>query len=228
MAQTDAAPADPVARAVSIARDADDVSPLRERKKALTRQLIADTATALFAERGYDAVRISDIARACGLSTKTVTNYFATKDALLFAHLEHLVEEMTRGISEAEDRRAVVAAVVDVVGADVERICAERPTGSDSSPARRSQNGADLSRAELMAMARLTDAVESALRDRFDLAPADSEAVMVAHALIGLWCVEMRSLATHGVENRGEALSILVKGEVARAARLLDGGWFVD
>ena len=36
---------------------------LRDLKKARTRQLIADTAARLFAERGYERVAVSDVAR---------------------------------------------------------------------------------------------------------------------------------------------------------------------
>ena len=37
---------------------------LRERKKRLTRQQLSDTATEMFMERGFDAVRVSEIAEA--------------------------------------------------------------------------------------------------------------------------------------------------------------------
>ena len=41
---------------------------LRERKKRLMRQRLSDTATEMFLERGFDAVRVSAIAQACGVS----------------------------------------------------------------------------------------------------------------------------------------------------------------
>src|SRR5207302_5113821 len=44
---------------------------LRERKKALTRQLIADTAARLFAERGYENIAVSDVAREADVSEQT-------------------------------------------------------------------------------------------------------------------------------------------------------------
>ena len=56
---------------------------LRERKKRLMRQQLTDTATAMFLERGFDAVRVSEIAAACGVSEKTVFNYFPSKEALI-------------------------------------------------------------------------------------------------------------------------------------------------
>src|SRR4051794_23757115 len=56
---------------------------LRERKKRQTRQLLSDTATELFLSHGFDAVRVSEIARRCGVSEKTVFNYFPTKESLV-------------------------------------------------------------------------------------------------------------------------------------------------
>jgi AcrR family transcriptional regulator len=56
---------------------------LRERKKARTRQLIADTAARLFAERGYEHVAVSDVAREADVAEQTVYNYFRTKEQLV-------------------------------------------------------------------------------------------------------------------------------------------------
>ncbi|MEU5418136.1 TetR/AcrR family transcriptional regulator [Streptomyces sp. NPDC001407] len=56
----------------------------RERKKAATRQAIADAALRLFLERGYDQVSIRDIADAADVSTTTVFKHFSGKEALVF------------------------------------------------------------------------------------------------------------------------------------------------
>jgi AcrR family transcriptional regulator len=61
---------------------------LRERKKQQTRQSIADTARALFAERGFDRVTVAEVARAANVSEATVFNYFPTKEDLVFSGLE--------------------------------------------------------------------------------------------------------------------------------------------
>src|ERR1700693_5179755 len=56
---------------------------LRELKKARTRQLIADTAARLFAERGYEHVAVTDVAREAEVAEQTVYNYFPTKEQLV-------------------------------------------------------------------------------------------------------------------------------------------------
>jgi len=56
---------------------------LRERKKARTRRLIADTAGRLFAERGYEHVAVTDVAREAEVAEQTVYNYFPTKEQLV-------------------------------------------------------------------------------------------------------------------------------------------------
>ena len=56
---------------------------LRDLKKARTRRLIADTAARLFAERGYERVAVSDVAREAEVAEQTVYNYFPTKEQLI-------------------------------------------------------------------------------------------------------------------------------------------------
>jgi AcrR family transcriptional regulator len=57
-----------------------------------SREAILDAAAALIAERGFHAVRVSDIARVCGTSTGTVHYYFAGKDDVLTEALRRATE----------------------------------------------------------------------------------------------------------------------------------------
>ena len=57
---------------------------LRESKKLHTRQVIADAAMQLFAQRGFDHVTVAEVAEAAAVSEKTVFNYFPTKEDLFF------------------------------------------------------------------------------------------------------------------------------------------------
>lgn len=56
---------------------------IRENKKRQTRQRISDVATALFFERGFDAVTVDEIAIAAKVSKMTIFNYFARKEELM-------------------------------------------------------------------------------------------------------------------------------------------------
>ena len=75
---------------------------LRERKKRLMRQQLSDTATQMFLEQGFDAVRVTEIAEACGVSEKTVFNYFPTKESLILDRLEATVASLRTGLAEPE------------------------------------------------------------------------------------------------------------------------------
>lgn len=56
----------------------------RERKKAATRQALADAALRLFLERGFDQVGVKEIADAADVSTTTLFKHFPSKEALVF------------------------------------------------------------------------------------------------------------------------------------------------
>jgi AcrR family transcriptional regulator len=83
---------------------------LRERKKLQTRQLIAETARRLFAERGFESVTVADVARAADVSEATVFNYFPTKEDLFYSGLEAFEEELLTAIRERDSGESVLTA----------------------------------------------------------------------------------------------------------------------
>jgi AcrR family transcriptional regulator len=73
----------------------------RARKKAATRQALADTALRLFLERGYDQVGVREIADVADVSVSTLFNYFPQgKEALVFDE-------------DADNEDALIRAVTD-------------------------------------------------------------------------------------------------------------------
>jgi AcrR family transcriptional regulator len=67
---------------------------LRDLKKARTRRLIAETAARLFAERGYEQVTVSEVARAAEVAEQTLYNYFPTKERLVTDREQEIEERL--------------------------------------------------------------------------------------------------------------------------------------
>ena len=88
---------------------------LRERKKARTRQLIADTAARLFAERGYERVAVSDVAREAEVAEQTLYNYFPTKEQLVTDRDEQIQDRLCDLIRSRPPGVTPAAAVRDFI-----------------------------------------------------------------------------------------------------------------
>src|SRR3954462_9656660 len=73
---------------------------LRARKKRAAREGIAATARRLFADRGFDAVTVSEVAAAADVSEKTVFKHFATKEDLAFAGREDGIAQFVTALAE--------------------------------------------------------------------------------------------------------------------------------
>jgi AcrR family transcriptional regulator len=84
---------------------------LRERKKQQTRQAIHEAAMKLFAERGFDATTIADIAAAADISPRTFFAYFAAKEEAVFQKFDMAFESFDRTLSERPEGTTALAAL---------------------------------------------------------------------------------------------------------------------
>jgi len=162
---------------------------LREHKKRITRQQISDTATWMFVERGFDAVRVADVAEAVGVSEKTVFNYFPTKESLVFDREEEITESFIATLRDRDPSTSPVQAVVAYMSGEEQRY-GEVPAEAlwmlrafdelvTSTPA--------LVAAARAMTSRIIAAVAEALAEELRLDPRDPEPQLVARALMALW-----------------------------------------
>ena len=75
---------------------------LRARKKARTRDAIADAAISLFLAHGFDQVSVNDIAAAAEVSKPTLFRYFATKEDLVLHRFADHNGEAARVVRDRE------------------------------------------------------------------------------------------------------------------------------
>ena len=94
---------------------------LRARKKAETRERIADTAAALFSEHGYDAVSMADVARVADVSVQTAYNYFPSKHELVLDRSEEFRQLFGRLVAGRAAGSSPAQVLRPHVMADIER-----------------------------------------------------------------------------------------------------------
>jgi AcrR family transcriptional regulator len=167
---------------------------LRERKKEQTRRLIADTARRLFAERGFDAVRVAEIAQAADVAEKTVFNYFPTKEDLFYSGMEAFEERLLDAVREREPGETVLDAFRRFV-LRPDGVFAMRGGGEDGGRAATEQlrtitrvvteSPALLAR-ERQVLARYADTLAELIASETGAGPDDLEPRIAAHALIGV------------------------------------------
>ncbi|MFJ8156303.1 TetR/AcrR family transcriptional regulator [Streptomyces sp. NPDC094468] len=179
----------------------------RERKKAATRQAIADAALRLFLERGYDHVSIKEIAETADVSTATVFKHFTGKEALVFdqeestdAHLAAAVRERPAGVSVLDALREHVLATWLPIAAHPQR--AEFTNLVNTTPALRAY-------AERM-WTRHTDTLAAAIADEYGVAHDH-----LACAALARFVLEVPTLAQRQRDHRAaveEVFDILTHG----------------
>jgi AcrR family transcriptional regulator len=205
---------------------------LRERKKRELRQRLSDTATRMFLERGFDAVKVTDIAAACDVSEKTVYNYFPTKEMLVLDRWDGTFARLQERLAAPDVDP--VDAVVTILEEDLDDLVAWLSSQGDreravnevlrfgtllaTTPALRTRQRETADR--------LTAFVARLLAARLSLAPDAPEVQILAIGLIGLWTVHFQSLRRHlaASELPGE-FHRRVRDDIARAATTLQTGF---
>ena len=204
---------------------------LRERKKRLLRQQLSDTATQLFMERGFDAVRVTEIAEACGVSEKTVFNYFPTKESLILDRLESTMAAMKSGLAQpgATPTQAALRILDDELTAMTSWLAAQDDLALASAAIRRFgtliQVTPSLRAYQSDMMDQFTAVAAEILAARAGLRPDDPEPQIAATALLGLWRIQFRALSKYldGALTPAQVHQA-VTAEVNRAAQLIDTG----
>jgi AcrR family transcriptional regulator len=204
---------------------------LRERKKRLMRKQLSDTATAMFLERGFDAVRVAEVAEACGVSEKTVFNYFPVKEALVMDRLEATLAALRTGLADVA--LSPVQAALLILDRELAGLTGWLSGQEEPSQARQAiRRFGDLIRATPALRAYQADMLERSaavatevLAARAGMALDDPEPQIAARALLGLWRVQADSLRKYLEQAPSSArLRELVTADVRRAAQLIDTG----
>jgi AcrR family transcriptional regulator len=200
---------------------------LRERKKQQTRELIAETARGLFAERGFEAVTVADVARAAEVSTQTVFNYFPTKEDLVYWRLGSFEAQLLSTIRERPRGEPAVAAFKRFLLSQDGLLGKHDPAARkeltaftkmiDSSPALRAR--------EAQVLAGYTQALASLLAEETGTKPGDVEPVVAANAMVGVHRALIAYTRKRILDgDLGPKLQREVRAQGERAFRLLEQG----
>ena len=166
---------------------------LRERSKAKRRALIQRTAMRLFAERGYEATTIVEIADAADVAPRTVSGYFPSKVELATSFADEIAGRLTAAFTDHPD--ADVLTVFDLwLTGEAEMMEPDLAVLAsamyEANPELRALGSAHV--AEAARLGNAATAAELAL-------PADHPMVAVANAAIGATLGSyLSALAEHG------------------------------
>ncbi|GAB3748087.1 TetR/AcrR family transcriptional regulator [Microlunatus parietis] len=84
---------------------------LWDRSRLLARQSIMDAAMRLFAEQGFEATTIAQVAREAGVSQRTLFRYFGTKEDLIGGDQEVFGDVLRQAVAEQPARASSWAAL---------------------------------------------------------------------------------------------------------------------
>ncbi len=81
---------------------------LRERKKIRTHNDIIKNAWELFNEKGFDKVKVAEIADMANISVKTLFTYFNSKEDIVFAGEDELINKIIYSFKNRKDKESLI------------------------------------------------------------------------------------------------------------------------
>lgn len=81
---------------------------LRERKKLQTRNNILEVAWRLFEEKGFDNVKVAEIADEANISVKTLFTYFNSKESIIFAGENELIDAIKSAFENRKENESLI------------------------------------------------------------------------------------------------------------------------
>ncbi|WEB44729.1 TetR/AcrR family transcriptional regulator [Streptomyces yunnanensis] len=132
----------------------------RERKKAQTRQALADAAVRLFTEHGFDNVGVREVAEAADVSLSTLFKHFPSKEALVFDLDADVESALVAAVRDRDPGQSVLHALRDHLVSTRTGVRTDDPTFVlvESTPALRDYARRMWSRHEKTLAATLADA----------------------------------------------------------------------
>jgi len=192
---------------------------LREAKKLRTRQEIADQAMKLFAQRGFDAVTVAEVASAAGISEKTVYNYFPTKEDLFFDEVPAREAALVSTITGRQEGESILTALRRLQAAECPRL---------SSPgfatfARIIEESTAIQAKELEVMARFVHVLTGTLQAELGIDERDAR--IAAGLLVSIHRQLFRAARKQALAGKhGPSATRRLRGDLDRAYHLLEHG----
>jgi len=193
---------------------------LRERKKEQTRQLIAETARRLFAERSFERVTVAEIAREADVAEQTVYNYFPTKEDLVYWRLESFEQELLAAIRERAPGVPVLEAFWQWMLRQRGLLDEEPVSEGMASMARVISESAALRAREQQVFERYTESLADLLASDTGAGRGAVEPWVAANAVMGLHralVIYARGRVLEGARNPELARELRARAEEARA-----------
>jgi AcrR family transcriptional regulator len=192
---------------------------LRETKKIITRQAIADAGMRLFVTKGFDHVTVAEIAREAGVSEKTVFNYFPTKEDIFFDEVPERLEALTDAIRARGRGQSLLAAMHELHA----KQCARLSNPGFVHFARTIAESPALQAKEVEVMAHFTDHLAQTIREELRLHPADAQ--IAANLLMSVHWQFFRNAREQILAGRsGPTAARRLRSDLERAYRLLEHG----